>query len=71
MKTMLKQPDSRSGAGSALADSKKAKWRPAFVICKSCYWCASELTSSIERCPSCFGVLYREELNTEAINCNV
>lgn len=34
-----------------------------FVIYQSCFWCASEVAGSNDRCPICNNTVYRMKLN--------
>jgi len=59
----------RNDTRTIIHDSGKPAYsKVAFVLCQSCFWCASELTTSSNyRCPSCGGAVHREELNLEVI----
>jgi len=69
---MLAQLNSGNSTSLTIRDSSKPKKLMAiFILCQSCFWCASELTAtSNDRCPSCGGAVYREKLNLEVINYN-
>lgn len=36
-----------------------------FALCQSCFWCASELASSDDKCPLCGQIVYRQEISIE------
>ena len=48
---------------------KPVKREVAFILCKSCFWCASVLAGgSNDRCPACGGALFRKQLKLQTIN---
>jgi hypothetical protein len=48
---------------------KPVKREVAFLLCKSCFWCASILVAgSNDRCPACGGALFRKQLKLQVRN---
>lgn len=46
-------PGLDTGSPSLVFACKLDRYRANFVICQSCYWCASHFAGDIHRCPSC------------------